>query len=359
MSTRILLIGDLALNGLFSAEPDQNRKRFDSISKLIGKDDIVMANLEFPIKTQTETNEYKNIVYGADKDVTHNVLQQLNIKCVSLANNHIYDFKAEGLKQSIELLDELKIKHTGAGLLPKHIEPVIMDADGLKVGFIAYVDKSTNPKTEKFKELFINYFEPDKVIQDIKQLQNKVHKIICSIHWGIDYSRFFTKDQQVICRKLIDAGADIIMGHHPHTYQPYEIYKGKYIFYSLGQLCFGDFIWEGELRALKRKTKISYIPLINKNLVIDKFIKTRDLKGNYIKVYSNNYFKSYNHFLLFINSLMINYKLVHWLLSVKESFLDRFIEYFFGYYRNPIKQIFKIENLRKVNYINRQYNQYK
>lgn len=143
------------------------------------------------------------------------------------------------------------------------------------------------------------------------------------------------------------------MGHHPHTYQPYERYKHGLIFYSLGQLCLGDFIWEGKLRALKMKTKTAYHPIFNKDFELERFIKTKELKGNYIKSYNKNNFLIYNRFLLFINKKKNEYRWLNNLILIKENVFDRLMEYFFGYYRNPVKQLFKFTNLHKISYIKR------
>lgn len=352
---KISFIGDIALNGLLTSEVEYNKIRFNPVREEL-KDTFVFCNLETPIKIGHFLNPNKNIHHFTSEEVGREVLSLLNIKMVSLANNHIGDCGLESIKKTISILDDLGILHTGAGYEPKHLEPAILIFENKTIGFLAYVNKSTNPKTETLNDVFINYFEPAKVVKDIKSLRENVHKIICSIHWGNDYSRFFSKEQIIISRRLMDAGADIIMGHHPHTYQPYEVYKGKYIFYSLGQLCFGDFYWEGELRALKRRTKTSYIPIINNNLQILRFIKTKEKKGNYIKVYSGNWFFIYNKILLSINELKNRNQIVNYIIKVKETVFDRFIEYFFGYYRNPFKQLINFKNLKKINYIKRDIN---
>jgi len=352
--TDLILLGDLALNGLFVFDKINNIKRIKEVAEVIDKSGFSICNLEVPVKgNDSDLNPDKNIYFYTDSDVVKEILPLLKIKVVSLANNHIGDYGISGVKNTIDILDELKIKHTGAGTKREHLNPVLFNISEYKVAFFAYVDKSTNPKTEKFKDIFINYFNLEKVIEDIDSIRKSVDKIICNIHWGKDYSRFFTKDQQIVARKIIDAGADIIMGHHPHTYQPYERYKHGLIFYSLGQLCLGDFIWEGKLRALKMKTKTAYHPIFNKDFELERFIKTKELKGNYIKSYNKNNFLIYNRFLLFINKKKNEYRWLNNLILIKENVFDRLMEYFFGYYRNPVKQLFKFTNLHKISYIKR------
>lgn len=352
--SEIAILGDIAFNGIISSQPEKNRYRFDQVSQVLSTFDFVFANLELPVTGNEENNEHKQIIRFADKAVTRDLLQRLNIGCVSLANNHVYDCKMSGLQATIGLLDELGIYHTGAGWKKEHIEPVIIEKAGSRIGFMAYVDKSTNPKTEFFPELLINYLEVEKVISDISQIRNCVDMIICSIHWGIDYSNYFSKEQRNIASKLVKGGSDIIMGHHSHAFQPYEVINGKYVFYGLGQLCFGDDMWEGELRALKRKTKLGIIPVINSNRELKEIIPTRERKGNYIEISKINITRKLR-FLFRINRLMLSNKVIKFVIRVKESFIDRFSEFCFGYYRNPFKEIFKLKNFKKVSYLFRDY----
>ena len=165
----IILLGDIAFTGLLSEDPSKNLVRYKEVIPILHNIDIVFANLETPVKVTEEKNEHKTFIHYSLPEPTKELLKILNIGCVSLANNHIYDCRMSGLKATIELMDSLGIYHTGAGWTEKHIEPVIIKNDKCSVGFIAYVEKSTNPKTESYPELLINYFEAISVI--LKRLQ--------------------------------------------------------------------------------------------------------------------------------------------------------------------------------------------
>ncbi len=348
MNRNITLLGDIAFTGLLSKEPHKNPERFQEVTPILNNSNMVFANLEVPVKASESVNEHKNFIHYSLPEPTEQLLKLLNIGCVSLANNHIYDCKLDGLKATIGILDKLGIYHTGAGWKQEHIEPVIIEKDGLNVAFLAYVDKSTNPKTESYPELLINYFEINRVIEEINKLKGNVDKIICSIHWGVDYSYYPTPQQRVIAKKLIDAGADIIMGHHPHTLQPYEKYKEGYIFYSLGGLTFGDYMKEGksELQALFRKTKYGLIANFDTNSCMVHFVSTHEKKGNYISKINRDYkrwsIKKWKYY-----NLKQKHELVNRAIVLKEKILDRVFEYFFGYYKNPIKRMFQFSNLKK------------
>ena len=314
-----------------------------------------------PIKADESKNSYKTFIHYSLSAPTKDLLKLLNIGCVSLANNHVFDCKMPGLKATVRTLDELGVFHAGAGWLPEHVSPVIISEDNYRIAFLAYVDKSTNPETEHFPELLINYFDKEKVISDIRTIRDQVDTVIVSIHWGNDYSNFYTKKQQESARMIIHSGADIIMGHHPHTLQPYEIYDGKLIFYSLGQLCFGDSLWEGKLRALKKKTKTGMIASVSikKGSFRPHFIPTFEEEGNYLSILPLDLESKLNR-LKFINEKIHKYKTIAFIARIKETALDRFNDYFFGYYRNFFVQLLGLLiNIKKFNYLVRDYKNYK
>ena len=135
----IALLGDIGFNGIISSEPDKNHDRFKSICQLLSTVEHVFANLEVPVNNGNCKNRNKSVVHYADKNVTERLLRNMNISCVSLANNHIYDCSLSGLKATIELLDGVGIKHTGAGWGNEHIEPIIIYTGGIRLGFMIKV----------------------------------------------------------------------------------------------------------------------------------------------------------------------------------------------------------------------------
>lgn len=346
--SEIIILGDIAFTGILSTEPEKNKERYKEVTPVLSKVDLVFANLEVPIKVDDSQNDFKKFIHYSLPKPTKDLLKMLNISCVSLANNHIYDCKMSGLKATISMLDKLGIYHTGAGWLPEHIKPAIIEHKQTKIGFLAYVDQSTNPKTENFPELYINYFSKAKVIEDIKKLEEFVDKLIVSIHWGVDYSHYQTPEQIKTARTLIDAGADIIMGHHPHTLQPFEKYNDGFIFYSIGGLTFGDYMKPGKnkLQALFKKTKRGLITQYDLPSNDFTFIVTKELKGNFIKLTKQNY-KKWSEYKWKLYKIALKYPLLKKWIGFKEKILDRVIEYFFGYYQHPLKRLFQFNNLKK------------
>ncbi|MHA1380874.1 MAG: CapA family protein [Candidatus Helarchaeota archaeon] len=354
MKDKIILtfVGDISLSSLFVLDKKNNKKRFKDVFRLFNNSDLVFANLEAPLKGNGEFNTNKDIslIQYSTKQVYDYILPRLKISVVSLANNHIYDCGESGIKNTTEYLRQNKILYTGAGLEKKEIEPVIINKNGYKIGFIAYVDKNTNPMIDS-PNMYVNYFNESKIIKDIKTLNETCKCIVVSIHWGIDYSYYPTKYQRDVSKKFINSGANIIMGHHTHTLQPFELYKSGVIFYSLGTFCHGDFYVRNKLRNLHLKATRSIIANIN---IIDKslyVIPIRTQKYNFIKMDTVDIYKLNNKKLQFTELIHRNL-FCHKIFFIKEMIFDKIIDYFFGYYKNPIRQLFSFSYFKKAkNYI--------
>ncbi|MBD3314436.1 MAG: hypothetical protein GF344_01505 [Chitinivibrionales bacterium] len=345
--TQVCLMGDVAFTGILCSEPELNKARFREICPILQAADMVFANLEVPVRVDRSVNEEKNFIFYSNRETTRDLISMLNIGCVSLANNHIFDCKHNGLRATIELLNDMGVAHTGAGWKKTHIEPVILKLGDSKIGFLAYVDKRTNPCTERYAGVFVNYFEPQRCAEEVRQLKKCVDTVICSIHWGVDYSIFPTPNQRTVAFDLVEAGVDILMGHHPHTLQPYEQYKGAFIYYSLGGLVFGDYIIRGKMRALFRRTKKSVVVQHRLSKGTISFCATRELKGNYIRLASRDYSKwSKRAWHLF--GLKVKTPIAAFLFDFYERVISRVFEYFFGYYQNPCVRLVQLSNLRKV-----------
>lgn len=341
-----VLAGDIALNGLISSDPVTNSLRYGWLAGELGEHKGVIANLETPVVSE-ERNQSRNAWLFADPVVTHEVLKKLNVVCVSLANNHIFDCGREGLENTLRVLDEAGIHHAGAGITAEQAGPACFKAGERTIAFAAYVHQSTHPAAEQYGDIFLNLFDPLRAAGDIGTLKQKADIVIVSIHWGTDYSFWHEEWQIAAARQLIDAGADIIMGHHSHTLQAYERYGSGIIFYGLGSLTFGDFVRNGRRYALFRKTKKSAVFVLGRTGGIERAIPTLEKKGNFI-VRGRMNIQARNRRLEVINRLRVRNKLVRHLLRFQENVLYRIYEYFFGYYMNPAARLTQLGNLRKV-----------
>lgn len=353
----LILLGDIALNGLYLEKIGHINEAFANVRAIFEDVGFTIANLETPIIVDGILNPLKPIHFYTNEQVVREVFNILKIKVVSLANNHIGDCQAIGVRKTIEVLDEIGVYHTGAGIIPEHLEPILFDLNGKKICFMAYVDSNTNPKIDPNEQILINEFDQKRVVDDLRRFKFMADLVIISIHWGKDYSHFPTQHQEFVSKELISAGANIIMGHHSHTTQPINFDGDNIIFYSLGGLTFGDHFQNGVLKALPVKTKRSSVPIlqVGDHFNLKKVYSVIELPGNKIKLDNRNWIK-WSQTISSVNKLKGKSRFVGMIVILKEYFIDRIWEYFFGYYKNPYKQLCKMELLSKFRQLMRDLN---
>jgi poly-gamma-glutamate synthesis protein (capsule biosynthesis protein) len=168
-------------------------------------------------------------------------LKSVGITHAALANNHTCDQGREGIESTFINLTANGIIPLGAGCNEtKACDPIFVNKGKIKVALF----NSVLVPLENWMYLSDSYgicqSSVDELcgkIQNTKMVEKKCHVVII-LHWGAEYATDPMPEQRYYARKLIDAGADVIIGHHPHVIQPTEIYKDKHIFYSLGNFVF-------------------------------------------------------------------------------------------------------------------------
>ncbi len=206
---------------------------FEDVHTLFKHQDIIVVNLEGTVCDTELTPTPKAYNFRIDTAWLAS-LSAHNITHVCLANNHSIDFGKEGLKQTYKYLIENKV--TPIGYLHSHnsCEPMLIKRNGIQLAMFSssflYEKEESGICRESGKELAVR-------IRLFKMHHPEVHIVLC-LHWGIEMSPTPEKEQQEQAHAFINAGADLIIGHHPHVVQPIELYKGRWIFYSLGNFIF-------------------------------------------------------------------------------------------------------------------------
>lgn len=219
----ILLGGDVMLGRTVmskSLDMGDSRYPFAKISKFLQSADISMVNLENPV-VENCMRHYEGLIFCAPPEMLDSLVFA-GIDIVNLANNHTLNHGKDGLLQTIRFLDEKGIAYTGLGRL------TIREIDGIKYGFLGFnfVDKA--PTEDDYKL--------------ISDSDKKVDNLIVNVHWGVEYQGHPSTSQREWAKKIIENGADIIVGHHPHWVQDIDHIGGKPVYYSLGNLVF-DQMW--------------------------------------------------------------------------------------------------------------------
>ncbi len=223
----VLNFGDVMFDrGVRNIVENRGRDPFEYVKKdlkLVQGYDVFIVNLEGPI-VEMNRKECQAKAYNFQfASTTPNLLKSVGINMVNIANNHSYDCYKTGFTKTKEYLNSAGIDYIGDNFLEKsYITKVIK---GKVITFIG-ID-------ETVAQIPVSDFYPL-----INELNKASDYVIVNIHWGTEYELGKTEKQMAIAHALIDNGADVIFGHHPHVLEPVEIYKGKVIFYSLGNFVF-------------------------------------------------------------------------------------------------------------------------
>lgn len=252
---RIVAVGDIMLGrgvteslkmkGLGFSEP------FADVQGLLKAGDVVFCNLEHPItEGEHSLDSDKKYVLKAGPDAAGG-LEYAGFNLVSIANNHILDFYETGLEDTMVNLSDHGIAYAGAGKnLEEARQMAVMEVKGMRIGLLAYTEMADvlyqgDPPlrfaagSDKAGVAPVN---TRLIKEDIEKARDQVDLLMVSLHWGVEDS-FGVTDQQIsLAHWLVEQGADIILGHHPHWFQGIEIYQGKPIVYSLGNFIFDQLL---------------------------------------------------------------------------------------------------------------------
>lgn len=203
--------------------------------------DYNTGNFENPIILR-DPSDYelpdKSIFLHAQADVAP-FLASINFTTVNLANNHLMDYGVAGLTETLDTFATTKTAAIGGGLNKFQSGQIhYADYDGFVVATVGSTDVGYQWGYSTDHQAGANKTRLTDMLPIVREARKNADLIIVHSHWGVEYDSSPNPRQQEIGRALVDAGADIIVGHHSHTLQPVEIYKGKVIFYSLGNFVF-------------------------------------------------------------------------------------------------------------------------
>lgn len=241
-----------------------------NVSSTFNKDDYTLVNLETTFTDSNEkANKDGNVFYNFKGPKEYvNILTNASIEGVTIANNHIYDYGSQGIKDTIDTLKANNVDICGEGY------KIIKNIKGIKFGFVGYTG------WEYSNEL------KSKIISDINELKNQGAEVVIPyFHWGIEKTYEPYEVQQKLARFSIDNGADAVIGSHPHVIQSMENYKGKLIAYSMGNFCFGGNSNPPDKRTfiLQLKLSVEGDKLISfEYKVIPTMISSRSDRNDYI-----------------------------------------------------------------------------
>jgi len=237
----IVFMGDVMLADHPGQRIKQGHNPFAPFAQLLDSADVRVANLECVI-AQGGKAEDKPYTFRAHPRVLK--LLKRHVDAVSVANNHSGDFGRTAFAEMLGRLDQAKLPFFGGGQdLSQAHTPLLIERKGLRIALLGYDEFFPRSFEAGDQHPGVAWSEDEQVVLDIRRARTVHHAdiVIPFMHWGEEHQPRANDRQRELARLMIDAGADAVVGTHPHVVQDIELYKGKPIVYSLGNFIFDGF----------------------------------------------------------------------------------------------------------------------
>ncbi|NLJ95578.1 MAG: CapA family protein [Clostridiales bacterium] len=238
----------------------------------MNKADIFMLNNEFAYSTRGSEILEKSYTFRAHPKRV-NILKEMGVDIVSLANNHALDFGREALEDTFATLEEAGIDYVGAGAnMDRAKAPIYYTIGDKKIAYIAasHVIYAMDWYATDERSGMVGTYDPTLIVTSIEEASKNSDFVIIYVHWGKERVHEPVEYQKNLARIYIDAGADAVIGCHPHVMQGLEFYKGKIIAYSLGNYWFNASTRVSGLLKIYLNpdgtTDVQLLPVMNKNM---------------------------------------------------------------------------------------------
>ena len=216
---------------------------FAGIAPVLRAADAAWVNLESPLTDISDPYPGKDVHFQGDPRLAAG-LADAGIDVVNMANNHAVDQGPAGLLDAIRRVEAAGVKVVGVGrnAAAARRPAIVRTSGGATIGFLGWTDiiwpgyqAGSGPGVATART------DMSQVEQAIRRLKRRVDYVVVCFHWGVEYTDMPIADQVSEAHAAIDAGADMVIGHHPHVLQGAQIYKGHFIIYSLGDLVFDHY----------------------------------------------------------------------------------------------------------------------
>ena len=212
------------------------------LRKKLRSADILEINNEFAFSTRGTQAPDKQFTFRVDPKYV-SLLTEMGVDVAGLANNHVLDYGKEALSDTFTTLSDAGIPYTGAGeSVDEARQLIVVEANDKKIGFLAAsrVIPVTSWDVANSQPGVFTCYDTTALVHAISEAKDKVDFLIVCVHWGKEHTDVLTDYQPGNGHAYIDAGADAVIGAHPHVLQGIEFYNGKPIFYSLGNFIFNE-----------------------------------------------------------------------------------------------------------------------
>jgi len=259
-SITLMLVGDIMLDRGVEYMVEKEGKSdykfpFLKIADYLKGADILFGNLEGPISNKGAKVGSIYSFRNSPQAIEGLIFAGFDI--LSVANNHIFDYGREAMEDTFGRLRDVNIEYVGGGFSEDETySPKIQEINKTKIAFLAFTNLGSEFWAAKGDRSGVAWLDEEKLKESIKTAKNQADLVIVSFHYGEEYSLEPTNFQISISRAAIDAGADLVIGHHPHVIQRIEKYKNGHIAYSLGNFVFDQGFSEEIMKGLILKVLV-------------------------------------------------------------------------------------------------------
>ena len=233
---------------------------FRKIAPLLQSADIIFVNLESPFSDEGPYHDGGLIFHAAPEMIKG--LQLAGVNVVSTANNHARDCGPHGVEFTLKWLRSHGIRPVGSAETEEAAHAgVVFARNGVRFGFLGYTYDQKNGNWNDIDPR-IALADPDVMVRDVKELKKRCDVVIVSMHSGIEYQPNPSEAQIKFAHAAIDAGAKLVIGHHPHVVQPSENYHNGLIYYSLG-----NFVFDQYQREATQHGEVVEVSFLGQNIV--------------------------------------------------------------------------------------------
>lgn len=214
-----------------------------NLIELLNSYDIFMLNNEFTYSNRGTPLNGKAYTFRANPERI-DIIKELGTDIVLLANNHVYDYGQDAFLDTLDVLSSNQIPYVGAGHnLAEACQPVYFTYDDITIAYVAATRAEKNimtPEAGVDSPGVLRTYDETKYLEVIQNAKKNADYVIANVHWGTEYSNDAENYQRNLAKEFVDAGADAVIGSHPHVLQGMEYYNGKPIIYSLGNFWFNE-----------------------------------------------------------------------------------------------------------------------
>lgn len=221
---RVVAVGDIMMHADVKEAGAQGGfpALWEDVAPLLKEADVAFGNLETPVAPRTG-RPGRPYEFNAPA-LLPEVLRSSGFTLLSTANNHAFDQGARGVAETLERLQEARLLAVGAGRSQAEAEATrVVEANGVKVAFLAFTDLLNLDLNRKSSEPWVRPLDLEPALQAVRLARTQADAVVVSVHWGDEYHHLPTRRHRDIAARLVEGGADLILGHHPHVLQPMEI----------------------------------------------------------------------------------------------------------------------------------------